>query len=272
MLMSRLNDSAFLKEQQYKTPKNFSARVALHQNYTIAEQPWPEWVMDRILAAAPAEASILEIGCGRGDLWEQNAHRVPNGWEITLADFSGGMIGEARGRLRDSGLDVQGFEVANIERLPFASHSFDLVIANHMLYHVPDRVRALAEVRRVLKPGGSFFAATNGFQNMVEMFDAAERVIPSLSEYRESLRSGFTLQNGAAQLERVFSSVEVIRYRSAIRVDAVQPLVDFILSMSPALDADETLPARLHEVYEAEIERGGGVMHLSTDVGMFTAR
>jgi ubiquinone/menaquinone biosynthesis C-methylase UbiE len=269
--MSRLTDPTFLKEQQYKTPTNFSARIALHEYYTIAAQPWLEWVMDRILAAAQSDARTLEVGCGRGDLWEQNAHRVPRGWEITLADFSGGMAREARGRLHNAGMVAQGFEVVNIERLPFASHSFDLVIANHMLYHVPNRARALSEVRRVLKTGGGFFAATNGEAHLRELFDVAERVLPNLKEYRDSLRSGFSLENGAARLERVFDHVDVTRYPSELRVDAVQPLVDFILSMSPALDADQSVTARLHEAYAAEIARGGGMMHIGKDAGMFTA-
>jgi len=45
--------------------------------------------------------------------------------------------------------------------LPFADASFDCILAMHMLYHVPDRDLAIAEMRRVLRPGGVLLALTN---------------------------------------------------------------------------------------------------------------
>ena len=49
-------------------------------------------------------------------------------------------------------LPVADYAVLDLQALPFPEACFDAVIANHMLYHVPDRPRALAEVQRVLKP------------------------------------------------------------------------------------------------------------------------
>ena len=74
---------------------------------------------------------------------------------MTLTDISPAMVDAAREQLDD----VCGvkFEFADIQNLPYPDASFDVVIANMMLYHVPDIARGLSEVRRVLRRDGRFF-------------------------------------------------------------------------------------------------------------------
>ncbi|MCH8206807.1 MAG: class I SAM-dependent methyltransferase [Chloroflexi bacterium] len=102
----------------------------------------------------PAVSRILELGCGPAELWVKNIDRVPSAWRITLSDLSEGMVREARQNLQ-SGVSRFSFAVCDAQRVPFDDESFDAVIANHMLYHVSDRQRAYAEIRRVLRPGGA---------------------------------------------------------------------------------------------------------------------
>ncbi len=54
------------------------------------------------------------------------------------------------------------FKEIDAQSIPFEDETFDAVIANHMLYHVPDRPKAIAEIKRVLKPGGRLIATTIG--------------------------------------------------------------------------------------------------------------
>src|SRR5206468_935801 len=118
--------------------------------------------------ALPSTARILEIGCGPGRLWVENAARIPPGWALTLSDFSPGMAQEARRNLQTVAQPAR-YLVCDAQALPFAAGHFDAVIANHMLYHVPDRARAFAAIRRVLRPGGTFYAATNGPAHLREL-------------------------------------------------------------------------------------------------------
>ncbi|MEI6580515.1 MAG: class I SAM-dependent methyltransferase, partial [Eubacteriales bacterium] len=63
------------------------------------------------------------------------------------------------------------FEQIDIQDIPYENNSFDIVIANHMLYHVPNMEKALSEVFRVLKPDGCFYATTLGRNSLKELQD-----------------------------------------------------------------------------------------------------
>lgn len=83
--------------QQYHTDANLNARIAMHRRFSANPYPWHRWVFDHL--ALPANARILELGCGPADLWRENADRIPAGWNITLTDFSEGMLAAARAHL-----------------------------------------------------------------------------------------------------------------------------------------------------------------------------
>jgi ubiquinone/menaquinone biosynthesis C-methylase UbiE len=96
---------------------------------------------------------VLDLGCGLGDDTFQIAERVGAGGRVTGVDVSASMIEEARRRAETRGLPVD-FEVGDSQALRFDSGTFDGVRAERMLMHVPDAERAIAEMSRVLAPGG----------------------------------------------------------------------------------------------------------------------
>lgn len=152
-----MTDQSYLLEDQYRDPTNLQDRAQLHARFSVNPRGWLPWVFDRF--AFGKEARLLDLGCGPGDLWHVNRERIPTGWDITLADLSPGMLDAAATKLDKARFS---YRVADAQDLPFDNDWFDGVIANHMLYHVPDRERALIESRRVLKADGRLYAATNG--------------------------------------------------------------------------------------------------------------
>lgn len=264
--MSKIDDQQYLRTRQYNNADKFNSRVALHARFSTNTYGWQRWVLDQIVL--PADARVLEVGCGPGRLWFENRERIPPGWAITLADFSPGMLADARQRL--DGLSSFRFEQADAQALPFADAAFDAVIANHMLYHVPDRPKALAEIRRVLRPGGRFYAATNGDAHLRELRELVLRIDPQLAAWGSSALRDFTLENGAAQLTPWFEHVELRRYHDSLVVAEAEPLVAFVMSMNVAEHVTELQRAELQGLVEQIIRRDGPI-HIAKASGLFLA-
>jgi ubiquinone/menaquinone biosynthesis C-methylase UbiE len=101
---------------------------------------------------APAQGRVLEVGAGTGF----NARYYPEGvGDVTLTDELGGMLRRAERRADEAGRRVETV-TAPVERLPFEDESFDTVVGSLLLCSVDDQDAALAEIRRVLKPGGRY--------------------------------------------------------------------------------------------------------------------
>ncbi|MBO0792518.1 MAG: class I SAM-dependent methyltransferase, partial [Ktedonobacteraceae bacterium] len=162
--MDAYRDQNYLLNRQYQDATNFGARVDLHRRFRVNPYGFHRWVFDHFTLNEGSQ--VLELGCGPGGLWRSNRQRIPTNWQITLTDFSPGMLQEARALL---GEERFTYEVADAQALPFADESFDAVIANHMLYHIPDLNRALGEIQRVLKPSGHFYATTFGREHLREL-------------------------------------------------------------------------------------------------------
>jgi SAM-dependent methyltransferase len=203
------------------------------------------------------------VGCGIGELWRENADRIPQGWRLVLTDRSPGMIAAA--------LDAAPFAdlaVADVQALPFEDASFDVAIANHMLYHVADRPRALTELARVLRPGGRLYAATIGRGHLEALRELLARV--SSGAWTASAER-FGLETGPPQLEERFEDVRVERYPSTLVVTEAEPLVAYGLSMKDAFELDEERARLLRRIVEDAIARDGSI-RIATATGLLRAR
>ncbi len=261
-----LTDQSYLKNDQYRDSSNLDARAGLHARFSTNHYGWHRWVFDQFDIAD--NAYILEIGCGPAFLWEENLARVPAGWQITLSDLSAGMLESARPRFAGR-RDQFRFEVVDVQEIPFADNTYDAVIANHMLYHVPNRAKAIAEIHRILKPGGQFYAATNGKAHLKEMIAMFEQV--GLPDVFGTIHQGeFRLEDGADELHRQFPMVTLLRYPDALVVPKVEPLVAYARSVVKRGQAEAELDA-FRRLVEAEIAARGAV-HITKDSGLFIAR
>lgn len=266
--MSELFDQHYLLTQQYNNAQKLEARIRLHQRFSTNPYDWHRWVFDHFTLSP--QSRVLEIGCGPGDLWRKNADRIPAGWQVTLTDFSPGMLEEIQHNLRNVPHTFT-FKQADAQALPFGDDSFDIVIANHMLYHVPDRMKALAEIARVLKPGGVFYAATNGRNHLREFRDVAALIAPSVETlWGKELSSSFRLENGAEQMAPWFSPIALYRYEDGLVVTEAQPLMAFILSTPVASLFDETMLRQGMERIQQKLHEEGAI-RITKDTGLFVA-
>ncbi len=264
--MTLFTDQKHLKENQYKDSKNLSARITIHQRFSTNGLNWQRWVWDQL----PIEIGdwILEIGCGPGHFWMENKERLPNTKRV-IGDYSVGMVREAR-----AGIGGDSFVNLDAQAIPLPSNQFDLVIANHMLYHLPHLAQGLSEIARVLKPHGLLCAATNGTGHLKEMFDLAHEFDPRFEEVRQhfNLTSGwFNLGNATELLRKDFAKVEIKPFETALWVTEAKPIVDFL--MSGVKDQESVSPdqaAAITHHFQRIINSKGGV-HITKETGLVLA-
>lgn len=255
---------------QYQRTGNLNARIQMHQLYSTNPTGWFPWYFEHL--ALPYGSRILELGCGVGAIWRSELERIPADWRMLLTDFSAGMIAEARAQLPSAQFS---FSVVDAQAIPLLDATFDAVLANQMLYHVPDRARAIAEIYRVLRPGGTLYAATNGTGHMAEMFALEDRLFGehSTAEAPRFWGENFTLENGAAQISQAFPAVTARVYPDSLEIRAVPPLIDYLFSMHPE-QIRQVSEMRLHAFAEEmtkHIEREGSI-HVGKHTGILIAQ
>lgn len=258
--MKNLTDTEYLS-RQYADASNLQARVDLHRRFSTNPYGATRWWIEQL--QLPEAAQVLEVGCGPGGYWNEVAGLIPASWHITVSDASPGMVTEARERLASLNRPVTVIQ-ADVQDLPFEDESFDAVIANFMLYHVPDRPRALAEIHRVLAPNGKLYAMTNGRDHMGEIKALMNRVAPGTAR-EEDL--GFSLENGAAQLAPWFQTVQVLHYPDSLIVTEAEPLLAYARSLLTNLD--NFGERALREQIEAEIA-AHGAFAITKNSGLIT--
>jgi len=264
--LSGFTDRRYLSGQ-YKNGSNLNARIRLHDRFSINKVGWHAWVFGQL--DLPPKSRVLELGCGSGILWLKNVDRIPEGWDITLSDLSLGMLQEARQNLRDCQRPFE-FGAVDAQAIPFEDERFDVVIANHVLYHVPDRTRTFSEIRRVLRPGGHFYASTVGRAHLRELHELVGRFDPDADPWGGSHAESFLLENGLDQISRWFSKVTLRWYEDGLVITEADPLVAYVLSTraKPVLVGDRL--AEFVRFVEQELADQGAI-YVTKASGIFEA-
>jgi SAM-dependent methyltransferase len=249
-----------LVREQYASEANLRARIELHERFSTTALSYPHWVFDGYDFGD--EADVLEVGCGNGMIWRENLDRIPAGWRLTLTDLSRGMVDQAGAVLGDRA----AYAVADVQGLPFDDASFDAVIANHMLFHVEDRPRALGEIARVLRTGGLFRATSIGHDHLCRL---RELVPPRPGGQWEKTRERFMIEQVPQELAPFFVDVELELFPDdGLEVTELEPLLAFVRSRGD-VEEDELEPLR----QAAEVEIGErGSFHVSRATARVKAR
>lgn len=212
---------------QYRNSTNISARIRLHRLFSSNKQGWFPWIYEQCQITEGMK--ILELGCGNGRLWIENKAKIPADCEIILSDISEGMIRDVR---REQSLQDDRFSFAAFDchAIPYEDASFDLVIANHVLFYCKDVDRVCSEVGRVLKPGGRFVCGTYGVAHMQEVSRLVTQFDDRITLSGENLYEHFGKENGAQALAPYFAEVDWQQYEDALIVTQAEPLIEYVLS------------------------------------------
>ncbi len=254
-------------KSQYQNASNISARIRLHSLYSQNPQGWFPWLMEQCGLQDGME--VLELGSGSGNLWTENRDRIPDNIRIVVSDISEGMLRDARREI-GGGDGRFRFETVDAHRIPFPEDSFDLVIANHMLFYCDDIPLVCKEVRRVLRRGGVFVCSTYGRRHMKEISELAQGFDGRVTLSADRLYEKFGLENGRAYLEPYFDSVELIRYQDRLLVDRPEPLVEYVLSCHG--NQNQYLLERYKDFRNYVEQKTARVFEVTKDAGVFVCR
>ncbi|MBQ5312132.1 MAG: methyltransferase domain-containing protein [Oscillospiraceae bacterium] len=259
--MGGINESSTVKKQ-YASSQNLSTRISIHSRYSTNKTGFGSWIMSNYRIKSGMK--VLELGCGTGDMWAGHTDIIDTCGELILSDFSEGMLETAEKNI--GAHSTLRYERIDIQAIPYEQGHFDAVIANMMLYHVPDIYKGLSEVRRVLKDGGTFYCATFGEHGIMEYLSGL------LSEYgvTDTTNKNFTLQNGADILGKVFSHTEKLEYKDSLAVTDLNDMVDYIYSLSGMTTLDSVPRQAVYDILHKHTTNG--VLYVPKEYGMFIAQ
>lgn len=253
---------------QYATDRNLAARQHLwavsRRDPTFDLYPW---VLDVAGLGSGSTADVLDLGCGNGRYEQLLAERGHGGARVAL-DLSAGMLARVPSASRVR---------ADAQHLPFPHGSFDVVLAPHMLYHVPSVGQAAREVRRVLRSDGAFVAVTNGEANLAGLAAIVEEAVGGGRRLQRPADSHFSLENGAAQLASTFATVERVDCPpSDVVVTDVDAFAGYVASTADHYQdhvdvAWSTVVERARSRC-AQLVSEEGALRLTTAVGAFICR
>ncbi|MBQ7379499.1 MAG: class I SAM-dependent methyltransferase [Clostridia bacterium] len=253
-----MNDASVVK-QQYANANNLNIRISIHDKYSTNKQGFGNWIVSNYRIEQGFR--VLELGCGTGSMWQNRDALIEKCSELVLTDLSEGMLTTAKSSVGNYGNVT--FQVVDIQDIPYENEAFDIVIANMMLYHVPDIGKALSEVRRVLRKDGCFYCATYGEHGIMNYLSK----ILSVYSIQDKTNKAFTLQNGFEILNKTFAHVERLEYRDSLAVTDIDDMVAYIFSFADITSLD-CVPK---EEIKAELIKHtlNGVLDVPKEYGMF---
>jgi ubiquinone/menaquinone biosynthesis C-methylase UbiE len=260
-------DPDFLKEEAYGEASALDTRIRLQEECGKNPQEWFAWLFEHL--DLPEKARVLELGCGPGDLWQRASGRMSTSWQILLTDLSEGMVMEAHSRVSEG--EASFFYAAvDSQNIPFPAESFDAVIGNGLIDHVPERGRALGEIERVLRPGGVFYTSTGSRSHLQEISEWVQPFLPEADFGGAAERFG--LENGERLLSPWFCEIKLFLYHDRLIFNKVEPLLEYVLS-EPQSRAGLT-GKRLHafRTFIQEKLQEQGSLDVIVDKGLFLSK
>lgn len=209
-----------------ESERNLRIRGDTQAMYSAPRIDFARWTLDAIEWAG--DEVLLDIGADGGRCYARLMQAQPD-----IAYFALDLSPELLRNHPGSDCLTRG----DAMRLPYGDDSFDIVMANHVLYQLSDIEAGLAEIKRVLKPDGRLLAAADSLQNLPELQVLMRRAIVLLSKNGVQLNSpglpsdAFALENGTRILARHFYAVVRHDLPGQLVFDDVEPALEFLESM-----------------------------------------
>lgn len=199
-------------------------RQDTHDRFSVPRIDFAAWALSCLQWRG--DERVLDVGCGPGRWHSTLLHQYPSIDYYGLDLHSNMLVNHPAQPL---------LTIGDAHDLPFSDHMFDVVMANHMLFHVQDIDTTIDEFRRVLKPEGVLMTTTNSAHNLPELQVLMRRAITLLAppgtphvQPPQPASTRFTLENGTQQLSRHFFAVVRHDLPSLFVFPSADPIVDYL--------------------------------------------
>lgn len=246
-----LTDHATLTGDAYRDDRNLSARQLMYRWQT------PRYDLPGLVAQQlnGVRGRLVDVGCGNGTYLKRFRKELPH-LELLGIDLSAGMLDGVPGPVA----------VADAVRLPLADGSANVVLAMHMLYHVPDIAATIRELARVTGEGGQLIVSTNSAGDKAELDALWQRAAAEVAgtgrgPVRLSPNWPFSLEKAPHFLGESFRKVRTTELPSTISLRKAEPVVTYLASYRAwandrSLPFDETLD-RARSIVQTHIDQHG---------------
>ncbi|MDO5291413.1 MAG: MerR family transcriptional regulator [bacterium] len=259
--------------EQYKDETNLDIRISFHEKCSTNKQGWFSWIFNQF--NLKSNTDILELGCGNARLWSNLKMNKYKNMKIYLTDRSEGMIKDASNYIEGIHNKYSTnfiFEKVDCMNIPYSKNSFDMVIANHMLFYVENISHALSKIQNVMKKNAIFYCSTYGKNHMIEITMLVKEFDPKIVLSDTPLYERFGIENGMRILSEEFSHVELRMYEDELLVKEAEPLMMYILSCHG--NQNDILYRRqddFKDFLQKKIEEQGTI-HITKEAGLFICK
>ncbi|MEJ8474155.1 class I SAM-dependent methyltransferase [Roseibium algae] len=253
---------------QYATSSNFDIRVNFAKKYSTKN--WLGWLAERL--PITSSDKVLDVGCGTGNIWLVLSHHEKYPGTLTLYDKSPAMLSKSTEVLKFmQAKSALTSLVGDAEDLPFEDNSFDTVLALHMLYHVKDQPKAVAEFARVLRPNGKLYLTSNTTRNMKPIFETAYQAFGQSGVRVDPGAHAFDPDTAKTLLSPHFQTVDKELFVDVYRVSSQEDVVNFLGSMTEVWSPTDTQIRSVPSHVSQTFKNTNGTLELDHECAMITA-
>lgn len=257
--------------QQYIDASNLNAEIKLQDRFSIDKYGWYRWTFKNL--KLDKSYKVLEIGCGNGALWSKNIEMLEEDTEVVLTEVCEDILNEARNRL-DKYSHRFKFQIANPSNIPYEDESFDIIIANHILFYMKNIDDVLAEINRLLKHDGYFYCSTIDDSHMKELEELIMGYSNHITISKDKLVHNFGLGNGEVLLEKYFKDISKYLYKDTLIVNDTKGILEYIYSIpGNILEVIETKKKDFEKYIDKSIKQSkNGELHITNQSVLFESR
>jgi len=203
-----ISSPEYSKKFFYSEAKNLEIRIKTHQKYSRSKIKWDKWLLEPL--KGKEINNVLDLGCGNGRFIFA-LYKMKIGKSYLGIDISREQIKNAKAEVSKRNLKNAGFKEADVTEIKKIQNKYDLILCNHMLWHIGDLDTFLKDVSSLLTEDGLLLASTNSYDYMREMYDLHSRICRKLKLHaalqKKIRNSKFSLENGKEIFRKRFIKV-----------------------------------------------------------------